>query len=105
MAEIHFYGPVQGMVRINDAIPRGDSEARELAPLIKKQGCAGCPRLNAIRTRNVSLDYPCPGVGAINSTTAILYKYQGHPVHVSRSEPCQLIRGTITVPDVLIIQA
>ncbi|MEK9143354.1 MAG: hypothetical protein AAB481_01860 [Patescibacteria group bacterium] len=105
MAEIHFYGPVQGMVRINDAIPRGDSEARELAALIKKQGCAGCPRLNASQIPNKSSSFPCDGVGWINPTTAILFEHQGHPVHVSGSEPCQLIRGTITVPDGLIIQA
>ena len=99
---IRLYGPVQGMVRIDNARPAGCSEARTLSELIKRQGCAGCPRLNARRTTKTSYSYPCRGVGWIGLVDAYLYEHQGHAVHATGSEKCQLIGKTMNVPENLV---
>jgi hypothetical protein len=93
MILLSFYGPVQGMVRIDNAKPSGYSQSIALAKVIKQKGCAGCPRLNS----------GCQGVGWIGLESAYLSEHQGHPVHASGSEKCQLVGKKIEVPENLVI--
>lgn len=100
--KIYFYGPVQGMIRINNLIltdPRKDSVS--VASTIRARGCSGCKRLNAAQT--IPDNYPCTGVYDLGmSWPHYLHRRGGRPIHVGEGAPCQLLNiSTIEISDKL----
>jgi hypothetical protein len=101
---LRFYGPVQGMIRIDNFKPAGYGESTRLADVIRTQGCSGCSRLDAQQTPDQPNSYPCEGVHWIGLDSAYLEEHQGHAVHHGGNVNCQLLNITIQVPSELVVE-